>query len=578
MDIRGFFGGGGGLAKAKKGDTTRKSSSPGKVKGKRKQEEISSTATSSFVGSQNNPVSIDQPSAPSKIADASSLAKPQHVTSGTGNVAKRQKLPATATGIVADPKEVPEKGPEAAKMDKRQWMQYMAKKRQDGTLGKTPAGSGAPVTLPKGAPMCLDGKSFVVTGVLPGMDRDKAKDFIKEWGGSVKTAVSGKTDFLVAGEVLEDGRPVSASSKYKKAVDKKVKIIGQDELLEMVASTYKPAAPSTSVSAPSKSSSSSANSEAVRPRSSGGENDADSKAAAQIARDAAKTRERYKKERASRNSNNTLWADKHKPSSVNELLGNGGHVRAITQWLTKWDAWHLHKTEKPPWNKQNPGAKAVLIAGPPGIGKSSAAALIARSMGYEVMELNASDTRSKKLLESNLSDVTQTKVLSFGRQKASSSSSKGSKRPKRLIIMDEVDGMSSGDRGGVAALTAAIKKTKTPIICICNDDQKQSIRSGLARVCYHLKFARPQKGTIVRRLLSIAAKEGMKVEPNALEFLCETTGGDIRQILNAMQMWNQGRNVGDGKDRTLTFANVRQSKDVIGKDEMQRVSVFNAAS
>ena len=144
--------------------------------------------------------------------------------------------------------------------------------------------------------------------------------------------------------------------------------------------------------------------------------------------------------------------------------------------------------------------------------------------------------------------------------------------------MDEVDGMSSGDRGGVAALTQAIKKSKTPIICICNDDQKTSIRNGLARVCYHLRFARPQKGTIIKRLMTIATKEGMKVEPNALEFLCETTGGDIRQILNSMQMWNQGRDVGDGKDRTMTFANVRASKDLIGKDEMQRVSVFNAAS
>lgn len=40
---------------------------------------------------------------------------------------------------------------------------------------------------------------------------------------------------------------------------------------------------------------------------------------------------------------------------------------------------------------------------------------------------------------------------------------------KSVIIMDEVDGVGAGDRGGIAALIKVIKSTKTPIICICND-------------------------------------------------------------------------------------------------------------
>ena len=218
-----------------------------------------------------------------------------------------------------------------------------------------------------------------------------------------------------------------------------------------------------------------------------------------------------------------------------------------------------------PWGKGNPGAKAALVSGPPGIGKSSCAALIARAMGYDVLELNASDARSKKLLESSLADVTQNTVLSFGPKKT-----QRPKKLKRLIIMDEVDGMSSGDRGGMAALITTIKKSKTPIICICNDAQKSSVRS-LANHCMIIKFARPQRGTIVKRLMAVARKEGMNVEPNALDFLCQSTGGDIRQILNSMQMWNSGRN-GD-----MTFAGVQARKGEIGKDEIQRISVFEAA-
>ena len=76
---------------------------------------------------------------------------------------------------------------------------------------------------------------------------------------------------------------------------------------------------------------------------------------------------------------------------------------------------------------------------------------------------------------------------------------------KSCLIMDEVDGMSAGDRGGVGALTALIKKSKIPIICIANDRGAQKLKP-LISATYNLTFKRPEANVIRSRILSIAFK------------------------------------------------------------------------
>jgi len=56
--------------------------------------------------------------------------------------------------------------------------------------------------------------------------------------------------------------------------------------------------------------------------------------------------------------------------------------------------------------------------------------------------------------------------------------------------MDEIDGMSGSDRGGIAAIIQVIKDTWTPIICICNDWYNQKLRS-LGNYCFDVKFMKP---------------------------------------------------------------------------------------
>ena len=63
-------------------------------------------------------------------------------------------------------------------------------------------------------------------------------------------------------------------------------------------------------------------------------------------------------------------------------------------------------------------AKACLVSGPPGIGKTTSVRLIAKTMGYEVIEQNASDVRNKLAVEALLNHLTNNTLVSFSGNKA----------------------------------------------------------------------------------------------------------------------------------------------------------------
>ena len=76
----------------------------------------------------------------------------------------------------------------------------------------------------------LAGKTFVLTGTLPTLKRDDAKKRIEDAGGKVAGSVSKKTDYVVAGD--------DAGSKLDKAKELGVAVIGEDELLKLIAGSF----------------------------------------------------------------------------------------------------------------------------------------------------------------------------------------------------------------------------------------------------------------------------------------------------------------------------------------------------
>ena len=175
-----------------------------------------------------------------------------------------------------------------------------------------------------------------------------------------------------------------------------------------------------------------------------------------------------------------LWVEKYKPRTVRDLVGNANQINKLSNWLKAWDAKRPVQSVRP--GMENTTAKAALLSGTAGIGKTSTARLISESLGFKVIEFNASDTRSKTVIDELANGLATSNVLG-----SVAGASMGS---KVVVIMDEVDGMSGGDRGGSAALIQMIKRTKLPIICICNDRQDNKVRS-LANHCLDLKFLKP---------------------------------------------------------------------------------------
>jgi replication factor C subunit 1 len=86
---------------------------------------------------------------------------------------------------------------------------------------------------------------------------------------------------------------------------------------------------------------------------------------------------------------------------------------------------------------------------------------VCKEAGFEPLEFNASDTRTKTTLAEKVMNATSSRGISEFFTKI-----KDKDKQPTCIIMDEVDGMSTGDRGGIAELISMIKKTQVPIICV----------------------------------------------------------------------------------------------------------------
>eukprot|EP00835_Amoeboradix_gromovi_P001430 NODE_65_length_23997_cov_0.327601.p2 type:complete len:718 gc:universal NODE_65_length_23997_cov_0.327601:9279-7126(-) len=381
-------------------------------------------------------------------------------------------------------------------------------------------------------PTCLEGLTFVFTGDLENFGREQVQDLVKSMSGKATTSPSGKTSYMVCGAI--DAGP----SKIAKCKEKNIPMISEEEFITLIKDRIANPPAKVEKSIPKKRSSVSqtpnkrkkSNSDFESPTHAEIKNDVEEgitiiderppKAVRSVTADekpkltSSLTTAGHQSLVPATAIKPTIFVEKYRPTKSSDIAGNTKVFSALCNFLTTFN----------PNNKSKDYKRAVMLAGPPGIGKTSMAYVAAKHCDFDILEFNASDVRSKTMMQRILSESFQSGTINSYFGKASKN---------KVIVMDEVDGLGAGDRGGSQQLIQFIKNTKVPVICICNDKQSPKVKT-LLSYCEDLKYRRPTPQQIKARIAKICAIERIKVAENVIEMLANTTHSDIRQILNIL--------------------------------------------
>jgi replication factor C large subunit len=203
-----------------------------------------------------------------------------------------------------------------------------------------------------------------------------------------------------------------------------------------------------------------------------------------------------------------LWLEKYRPGKTSEMVGQGKAVKEVLEFLDSW----------------SPG-QAAFLHGPPGVGKTLLVETLARERSLSLLRLNASDSRTASCIEAMLGSASRARDI-FGSGK--------------LILIDEVDGISGQERGAVGAIIKVIRESGFPVFAIANDPWKPKL-APLRSACRVIRFSKVMTPSIERRLREICRSEGIEAEDAALKSLARFAQGDIRSAISDLQIVAQGR-------------------------------------
>jgi replication factor C subunit 1 len=220
--------------------------------------------------------------------------------------------------------------------------------------------------------------------------------------------------------------------------------------------------------------------------------------------------------------------------NINNLLNRTEEANKIKEILKDFEL-----------NKNNLSTKRGLyIHGDPGAGKTTFIVNILKELDYDIIKYDAGDIRNKSIIDTiTKHNMADRNVMSMFYKKV-----------KRIaIIMDEIDGMNNGDKGGINSLIKIIRPKKTkkqrleettlnPIICIGNYHIDKKIKE-LMKVCHIIELkspTKPQITTIVEQLIPIfSTLKDEETKTNIINYI----QGDLRKLNTIYDLSKNNENI-----------------------------------